>query len=400
MNICFLCREYDGSMGCGGIGTFTYLITSSLSEMGYKVFVINISTQEKIYKIDNIVVYSKKLLYIPLIPRISKLLGLENFYLRLVNALTNYLALRNLMKIYKIDLIEYPDWFAEGLFVKLIKNVTSVVRIHGTLNMIAKYLPKGKTIENLLISLIENIAIKQANGVIFPSAQLINDIKIKLKDKKYAVIHHPFCIPKDVDFKSFQKFKDRDKLRIICVGRIEPRKNQEVLIKALPILLQKIKNLELIFIGKFSWKSYKNYIFSIIENFSLEKYIKFIGELPWSEMYNLLSSSDLVCVPSKYETFGYTFIEALASGVPVIASDIPVFREIAKEEICLFVDPINYEDWAKKIIFLYENKDLGKRIAQKAKLFVEREFSKEKITNKCINFYKEIISFYAKRTVS
>lgn len=395
MNICFLCREYNNSVGHGGIGTFTYLIASALSEFGHKVFVVNISTEEKMYERNNIIIYSKKLFYIPLLPRILKLLRCEDFYLRLINAFSNYLALKNLIKMYKIDIIECPDWFAEGLFVKLIRKIPLVVRIHGTQKTIAKYLPIKEG--NFWVDLIENIAIKQADGIIFPSKQFMFDANVKTRGKKYAIIYHPFQPPKEI----IHIQKSKNILRIICVGRIEPRKNQEILIKALPLVLEKIRNLELVLIGRFPWKNYKEHLFSLIGKLKLKEYVKFIGELPWNEMYSWLLSSDIICVPTKYESFGYTFVEALSSGNPVIASDIPVFKEIVKgNDVCIFVDTNDHEKWAQQIVFLYENKELAKRLGEKAKSFIESEFSIKKIVTKCIDFYKEVISFYEKSGVS
>ncbi|MDE0885895.1 MAG: glycosyltransferase family 1 protein [Myxococcota bacterium] len=68
--------------------------------------------------------------------------------------------------------------------------------------------------------------------------------------------------------------------------------------------------------------------------------IHLVGAVPYEEIIGYYAESDLFIFPSYLETFGHPLLEALAAEVPVIAADIPVFREIAAES-ALYVDPFD-----------------------------------------------------------
>jgi glycosyltransferase involved in cell wall biosynthesis len=68
--------------------------------------------------------------------------------------------------------------------------------------------------------------------------------------------------------------------------------------------------------------------------------IHLVGAVPYEEITRYYAESALFVFPSYLETFGHPLLEALAAGVPVVAADIPVFREIAAES-ALYVDPFD-----------------------------------------------------------
>ncbi|MCX7716610.1 MAG: glycosyltransferase [Endomicrobia bacterium] len=391
MNIVFLCREYERDIGYGGIGTFVNILSKQMVKLGHRVFIVTVGEKKgfNFYNTEGGIIVKFKPVYILGFTKLAKLFGLLDVYQRLLYAFSVYLCIKKLLKIYKLDIVEYPDWFSEGLFIKLIRRVPSVVRVHGPLRSIINYLPVSK-VNFFLIDLMEQVSIKNADGVIFPTKQFLIDVNIK--NIKFAkIIHHPFDFS-EIEYED-SVHQSETKFRITCVGRIEPRKNQEVIIKALPYILKEINNLEVIFIGRFPYKKYKNYILELAKMLNVEKNLKFIGEINRSEIFRYLMMSNIVCVPTKYESFGYSFVEGLFSGKPVIASDIPVFREITKNEnVCIFVPPDDYKKWAESVIFLFQNKNLGYLMGEKAKEFVKKEFNVAKITEECLSFYKEVIS--------
>ena len=114
--------------------------------------------------------------------------------------------------------------------------------------------------------------------------------------------------------------------RIVCIGLISERKNQLELLCAYALLPEELKSLELVFVGgDGDDTTQRNLCNDFIARNSLTK-VSFVGHLekPWS----FVSERDIVVLPSKSETFGCVYVEALMNGVPVIASDNEGFTKV------------------------------------------------------------------------
>ncbi|MDR3157195.1 MAG: glycosyltransferase family 4 protein [Lactobacillales bacterium] len=116
------------------------------------------------------------------------------------------------------------------------------------------------------------------------------------------------------EIKKFQ-LKDGGSHRIVCVGRLTPRKNQLELIKAYEKL--NMEGIKLVFIGDWD-KDYKEICDKYIKENKILG-IQFLGNKknPWKEV----TDKDICVFTSSMETFGLVYIEALMNGIPVILSD-------------------------------------------------------------------------------
>lgn len=116
---------------------------------------------------------------------------------------------------------------------------------------------------------------------------------------------------------SDEKLPKGDKTRLISVGRLTERKNQLELIEAYHRLNK--PEIELVLIGNFD-KDYKEKVVTFIKEKKI-KHVTLAGpqDKPWS----LVTDKDIFISPSKMETFGLVYVEALLQGVPSIVSDNP-----------------------------------------------------------------------------
>ncbi|MDR2977356.1 MAG: glycosyltransferase [Streptococcaceae bacterium] len=113
-----------------------------------------------------------------------------------------------------------------------------------------------------------------------------------------------------------------EKTRLVCIGRLSPRKNQLELIRAFHKLNR--PDLELILIGEIE-EDYKPLLEKYIKDYQV-KNVTFMGNMkdPWSAVTN----KDIFVTSSGKETFGLVVIEALLNGVPVIMSDNPGYETV------------------------------------------------------------------------
>ena len=120
----------------------------------------------------------------------------------------------------------------------------------------------------------------------------------------------------------------------------------------------------------------------------IEKHVVFHGWVDQSKLSSYYKSADICVFPSRHEGFGLVVLEAMASGIPVIASDIPSFQEIISDgyDGKLFKSE-DADDLSKEIIALYQDPHLRKKLSRNAFEKAKR-YSWENIADKYISLYK------------
>ena len=121
----------------------------------------------------------------------------------------------------------------------------------------------------------------------------------------------------------------------------------------------------------------------------IEEEVFLHGEVPQNELANYMRNSDALILYSRYETFGCVIIEARASGIPVIASDIPVMHELISADNGVLIKPNDAKALAMGLeeFILNEAKFNSERIAMQA----EEKFSYPVVGKKLNDLYKEIL---------
>jgi glycosyltransferase involved in cell wall biosynthesis len=119
----------------------------------------------------------------------------------------------------------------------------------------------------------------------------------------------------------------------LAVGTIEPRKNLPVLFEAMAMLGA---GTQLVLIGRAGWGAPE--ILGRVDELGLSGRIVRLGFVPDDSLPRLMASAAAVVYPSRYEGFGLPVVEALATGAPVVASNLPVFHEVGGD-VVTYVDP-------------------------------------------------------------
>jgi glycosyltransferase involved in cell wall biosynthesis len=131
---------------------------------------------------------------------------------------------------------------------------------------------------------------------------------------------------------------------LLHVGACTPRKNIELLLQVFAAARQRVPELNLVQIGGPWTDAQRTYI----EQQKLAPFILQRRGISRDELASLYANATAVLVPSLAEGFGIPVIEALACGAPVIASDIPVLREVGFEGV-RFCSLIEVSEWPQAI---------------------------------------------------
>ncbi len=164
-----------------------------------------------------------------------------------------------------------------------------------------------------------------------------------------------------------------DEKLILFVGRIEPLKGIDVLLYSLKILLTARPELKVtvwIVGGDISnneeeWPKELKKLSEIREALGIRTSVKFVGRKTQEELPDYYNAADLMVMPSHYESFGITAVEAMACGVPVITTDVTgVSRLIDKDHSILITSANNPIGLAKKIKLLLCDGEEYKKVSR------------------------------------
>lgn len=206
--------------------------------------------------------------------------------------------------------------------------------------------------------------------------------------QKMGVPHeHIIQIPNGVDVKRFRSAKDnriffREKLGLteedfvfLSVGRHHPKKNFITAIQAFAEL-KKIttRSVHLILVGKNVSQLQDEVVLlglkgavSLIEEVGGEQEQGKIPIFPGDDLLNIYGVADAFVFPSLIETFGIAIVEAMAAGLPVITTDSPGCRDIAKHGECaLIVDPMDKSGMAREMKHIIDDQSYREEYAAKA----------------------------------
>lgn len=122
------------------------------------------------------------------------------------------------------------------------------------------------------------------------------------------------------------------RLLILTVGGIEPRKGSDTLVRAIALLRDGGLDPILAVVGGHSFQDYRAYreqVFALLPELSLEpgRDIALLGTVADAELPSWYAAADVFAFPSTKEGWGLAVLEAMSAGLPVVASDLPVFRE-------------------------------------------------------------------------
>ncbi len=232
-------------------------------------------------------------------------------------------------------------------------------------------------------------------------ASLIQENRSKFVELPPGVMTEIFSPrEKDATLLSKHQLKVEDKI-ILFVGNLDRAhyfKGIDYLLKAFAVL-QKRRGVEelkkeqggkirLLIVGAGDWLSGLK---SLANNLGLSNKIIFTGYIDDEILPRYYNLADLVVLPStdRSEAFGLVLLEALASGKPVIASNLPGLRSLVKEgENGFLAQPKNEGDLANRISYLLGDDELRKKMGENGRKQVEEKYSWEKIGKQLEELYR------------
>ena len=179
-----------------------------------------------------------------------------------------------------------------------------------------------------------------------------------------------------------------DRKTVLSVGRLTEAKNYHTAIEAFSLLCTRSKfDLQYLIAGSGKMETtLKNHALEL----GVSGSVRFLGEV--SDISSLMKQADVFFMPSAREGFGIAAVEAMASGLPVVASRLPGLADVVgRDQHCgILVDPASPSEMSEALYCLLENDMLSWRMGSSA---VKRAgtFSIEITTDKYLEFYESLL---------
>jgi glycosyltransferase involved in cell wall biosynthesis len=237
------------------------------------------------------------------------------------------------------------------------------------------------TVKRLGYKIVLNHAIRNSKRIIVPTNFVKEDIiqNFRISQDKIFVIYEGF------DRKIEGTGENEYGNYFLYVGNAYPHKNLEKMIEAFRIFSKRNENFKLILVGK------NDYFYKRLKNKINENTVLFLHDVSDSKLYNLYKNAVSLVDPSLIEGFGLPVLEAISVRCPVIASDIPTFREIYKDLI-LYFNSNNIVDIANKMeeVVKLKNKFYEKKSDEI--IVMLDKFNWEKTARKTLQVYASVFS--------
>lgn len=207
-------------------------------------------------------------------------------------------------------------------------------------------------------------------------------------------------VPRGLDLEAYSPFQPEEfiekypqlaeKKIILFLGRVNFQKGLDLLGLALEKVIEKRKDVILIIAGS-DEKGHADKAKKLFRRLGVVKHILFTGMLLEHSKISALHSSDIFVLPSYGESFAIAALEAMACKLPVVITDRVGLYPDVKEYNAGIVTECNSNNIADAILRLLDNEDLRKTMGENGRRLVENRFTLDKVTDRMITVYKEII---------
>lgn len=308
-------------------------------------------------------------------------------------------AVRAALARFPIELLEIEEAF--GLASRIIKldRIPVVTRLQGPWFLNGEVLGEKKDAAFFQRVEQERLSIAWADGITSPS----QDILDRTRDYYGLPLEGARVIPCPIDPRPEDhpwKLADADQNRILFVGRFDLHKGADLMIDAFARLAPSRPSLWLDFVGpdrgipdpSKGRIGVVDYIKGRISDASVADRIVIHGQKRPDEIDDFRRRASVAIVPSRYETFGYTAVEALRLGCPLVAADSGGLGEIVRDgETGLLFPATNVESLAAQIDLLLTNKELGARLGEAGRRDIGTRYHPTAIAEMTLDLYASVV---------
>ncbi len=383
MEIALLTLKFSPLLG--GDVTHTRYLARFLSEQGIKTHILTIRSEASVNDLSGEHLQVHRL-GLPATTTELETMGFKRF----LYMISSFLLLFRLWSKHGLDLVHAHGWdpaLVGGLFSRIF-GVPLVLTVHGIPSPRASISRKiFQFLEEMLLSLC---SFKHSRIIALTNSDKSRLIELGVAEEAIDVI------PNGIDLNEFQRvclgdFRDRHQVSdetflALFVGRLHEQKGVEVLLRA----AERLKGDDVFFVVVGSGHKEREYKI-LAQELQVEN-VLFTGEIGREELLAAFASSDVFVLPSIFEGMPYVILEAMASGKPVVASDLPGLSEVIAEGGNGILFKVGSDkDLAEGILRLKEDRGMTRSMGEASRRLAENLFDWRKIFRRTIDIYRRVL---------
>ena len=307
-------------------------------------------------------------------------------------------AMNQVHRTQPIDILEMEESFGWCADVQRRVPIPVVVKLHGPAFLTLVDPSPRTNMQHARIEL-EGDALRQMSAIISPSrCALVSTVsRYQLDPKIKKVIPNPIAMHLD----SAPWMLDQcDRKTILFVGRFDSLKGGDTALLAFRQLLESDGSLKLIFVGpdrglvkkdgsRVDFDEFANSLFQERQR----RNISYLGALPPSRIAELRRKALITLVVSRWESQGYTALEAMIQGCPIVVTDTGGLSELVEHGVTGLVAQLDsIDDLCEKVIYLLNNPSKARQLGERARQFVIKRHSVQHVARETVEIYRRAIS--------
>jgi glycosyltransferase involved in cell wall biosynthesis len=219
------------------------------------------------------------------------------------------------------------------------KGVRLMLTVHGLLHVEKKNILKRKfSLKHLYQCVVQSYyefkILNLAKRIIVDTHYVAKQIEAYKQSSFIKQIPEMHVIPQGINEKYLELQLSPNSRTILSVGSISKRKGHLYLLKAFDLLCQKLDDVNLVIAGVLAERSYYQELISYVQKSPNKDKIKILTNLPQEELFKLYTQAKIFALHTQEESQGIVFAEAMATGMPVVATNVGGVPYVVLNEQC------------------------------------------------------------------
>lgn len=370
----------------GGAELRTLELATRFAHMGVHVTILTMEPQNVPEPLDDRI----SIEYIRQFPFASKSQRLSFLMPRVQFSVSRAPAFRRLVNSEAIDLVHdvlapfptlYPHWLGRN------QKIPRLATVHNLPGKLSRWLARYGSVG--AAGFVAERALRQGHlrfdHLISDSSWLRDDLAVDLGPSKVS------WIPNGVDTEKFTPAKGREphengETTFLFVGRMVGLKGHSILLKSIARLRGRgiPVRVNIVGTGPELRKAEET-----VRQLGLEETVFFLGHVPHSDMPEIYQKADVFVLPSRSEGMSFALLEAMSSGLTVVASDVPGNRAVLGPRSGVLVPPLSEDSLTEALDRVSTHVDESLKLGISARMKAVRMFSWDEIANRQLELFKE-----------